>query len=51
MVIGRTDDPNVVISLRPAAWQQYWRQFSCGPDGLNEEFEVVSEDTPEHTGG
>ncbi len=50
-MIGSTDDPDVVISLRPTAWQQYWRRFTCGPDSLGEEFEVVSEDTPEHTGG
>lgn len=51
MVIGSTDDPNVVISLRPTAWQQYWRRFTCGPDSLGEEFESVTEDAPDHTGG
>jgi hypothetical protein len=51
LVIGNTDDPDVVISLRPTAWRHYWRQFTCGPDSLGEEFEVVTEDTPEHTWG
>ena len=40
LVVRSTKDPNVVIALRPGAWQEYERQFLRGVEDLDDGFEI-----------
>ncbi len=53
MVIRSAEDPNVVIALRPGAWQEFERQLFRGVGDLDEEFFFMTEapeDSTAYTG-
>ena len=45
MVVRSAHDPNLVIALRPGAWQEFERQLFHGVDDPEEEFFSMTEAT------
>lgn len=43
LVVRSAHDPNLVISLKPGAWQEFERQFFRGIDDPDEDFSFMTE--------